>query len=141
MCAHRRASMFYKYTQGQAKYVHLSVFVPPPHMRTHTRAHIHGQAERDSRTWSHRGLGLGPGWSEAKRPGRPPSTPHREARDQAGLGALANQGLPPPNLGSLPCPQVSQEEGDRGREGPGDIASSTVICSHSLTLHGVSVWV
>ena len=32
-------------------------------------------------------------------------------------------------------------EGDRGGEGPGDIASSTVICSHSLTLHGVSVWV
>ena len=115
-CTHRCASMFYKYTQGQAKYVHPSVSVPPPHVHTHAHIHTHtqGQAERDSRTWSRGHWGWAQGGLRLKGRTGPRSTPRREARDQAGLGTLANQGVPPPYLGSLPCPPGFSGRGGQG---------------------------
>lgn len=134
--------MFYKYTQGQAKYVHLSVFVPPPHTCAHTHAHTYMDKQRGTAE-----LGVTGDWGWAQGGLRlnrqtdlhQPLTGRPETRQGWGLWQARVSHLP--TWVPCPAPQVSQEEGDRGGEGPGDIASSTVICSHSLTLHGVSVWV
>ena len=61
VCAHRCASVFYKYTQGQAKYVHPSVSVPHHTCtRTHTYTHTHRDKQRGTAECGVMGTGVGP---------------------------------------------------------------------------------
>lgn len=95
VCAHRCASVFYKYTQGQAKYVHPSVSVPPPHVHTHAHIHTRTETSREGQqnveSWA---LGLGPRWSEAKRPDRTSLNPSQGGQGPGRAGDSGKPGCP-----------------------------------------------
>lgn len=112
-----------------------------PTTRAHTRTHTHTHRDEqrgDSRMWSHGHWELGPRWSEAKRPDRTSLNPSQGGQGPGRAGDSGKPGFPPPSWVPCPAPRFLRKRGWGGGLVTLPPAQSY---AHSVTLHGVSVWV